>query len=241
VYDASAMNFRELAALPDVRSLLDAAWSTEGFQNPARVLPDGCTDLVFDPRQGRVSIVGVMTVARVVAPTASRHFGLRLHPWATRAVLGVAAERLRDRDLVLADVHAAWFARLRKVERVEDALEAFAEECARRRLGRGLDPRVAQAAVALGDPTGGHDVACAARGAGVSERQLQRVFLDHIGVAPKVYARVIRLRSFVRDRASTTLAEAAGAAGYADQSHLCREVRALTGVSPRALRHAMAG
>lgn len=235
------MSFRELTAPPDARPLLDAAWSAEGSLQPARVLPDGCTDLVFEPRRGRVSVVGVMTTARVVAPSASRVFGLRLHPWAARAVLGVAAERLRDRDLALADVHPGWFARVRRVERVEDAVEAFAEECARRGLGRGLDPRVARAAAALGDPADGRDVARAARDAGVSARQLHRAFLDHVGVAPKVYARVLRLRSFVRDRASTTLAEAADAAGYADQSHLCREVRALAGVSPRALRGAGVG
>lgn len=240
MYVPSSMTFRELTAPLDARPLLEAAWSAEGSPRPTRVLPDGCTDLVFDPRRGRVSIVGVMTVARVVAPTASRLFGLRMLPWATRAVLGVAAERLRDRDLALADVHPGWFARVRRVERVEDAVEAFAEECVRRGLGRGVDARVARAAEALGDPTHICDVACAARDAGVSERQLHRVFLDHIGVAPKVYARVVRLRSFVRDRSSTTLAEAAGAAGYADQSHLCREVRALTGVSPRALRRALA-
>jgi AraC-like DNA-binding protein len=232
------MTFRELTAPPEGQCLLEAAWSAEGSFRPTRVLPDGCTDLVFDPKRRRVSVVGVMTVARVVAPSASHVFGLRMHPWAVRAVLGVAAEHLCDRDLPLAEVHPAWFARVRTIDRVEDAVEAFTEACMRWRLGQRLDTRVSQAAQSLGDPTEGCEVASAAREVGLSERQLQRVFLDHVGVTPKVYTRVARLRSFARDATSATLAEAAMAAGYADQSHLCREVRALTGVSPRRLRGA---
>jgi AraC-like DNA-binding protein len=56
------------------------------------------------------------------------------------------------------------------------------------------------------------------------------------GYGPKVLARILRLQRALRSPHRTTdLARVAADAGYADQSHLSREVRALTGQSPTEL------
>ena len=71
---------------------------------------------------------------------------------------------------------------------------------------------------------------------GVTGRHLQRVLLRDVGLPPKVYQRVIRLQRFVRRaEVGIALADAAAEAGYADQSHLTREVGRMTGLSPHAL------
>jgi transcriptional regulator GlxA family with amidase domain len=73
----------------------------------------------------------------------------------------------------------------------------------------------------------------------VSERELQRRFIEHVGYGPKTLHRVLRFQRFLRQAASAQvdLAGAAALAGYADQAHLGRETRRLAGLTPRQLRH----
>ncbi|MFP8963898.1 helix-turn-helix domain-containing protein, partial [Streptomyces nanhaiensis] len=77
----------------------------------------------------------------------------------------------------------------------------------------------------------GLSVAEVAHGAGLSERQLHRRSLAAFGYGPKTLARVLRFRRALRlVRGGVPPASAAAGAGYADQAHLSREVRALAGV-----------
>jgi AraC-like DNA-binding protein len=80
-------------------------------------------------------------------------------------------------------------------------------------------------------------VADAAAKAYISERELQRRFVHDVGYAPKTLQRVLRFQRFMGQLAlpRVELAGAAARAGYADQSHLSREARRLSGLSPRQL------
>jgi AraC-like DNA-binding protein len=71
---------------------------------------------------------------------------------------------------------------------------------------------------------------------GLSERQLHRRCLDAFGYGPKMLDRVLRM-NLALDRARTgeALADVAVLTGYADQAHLTRDVKALTGLPPRIL------
>ncbi|MFD0583027.1 helix-turn-helix domain-containing protein [Dactylosporangium darangshiense] len=72
---------------------------------------------------------------------------------------------------------------------------------------------------------------------GFSHRHLVARFRDEIGVTHKTLARVLRFERSVDlvRRAQTSFAEAALAAGYYDQAHFNREIRALTGCAPGVL------
>lgn len=70
----------------------------------------------------------------------------------------------------------------------------------------------------------------------LSARQLHRRSLDAFGYGPKTLARVLRMhRALDLARAGVPLAETAFRSGYADQSHLAREVKAFAGVPVTAL------
>ena len=70
----------------------------------------------------------------------------------------------------------------------------------------------------------------------MSARQLRRIVLHATGLGPKAHQRVVRLQRFLsRAEAGAGLARAAAVAGYADQAHMTREVRRLSGLSPAAL------
>jgi AraC-like DNA-binding protein len=75
---------------------------------------------------------------------------------------------------------------------------------------------------------------------GLSERQIRRKFDEAIGYGPKKLQRILRLQRllWLASYESTpvpNLAHLSFATGYADQSHMTREVVALTGASPRHL------
>ncbi|GHH49080.1 helix-turn-helix domain-containing protein [Lentzea cavernae] len=80
----------------------------------------------------------------------------------------------------------------------------------------------------------GGSVAAVARELHVSERHLRTLFLDGVGVSPKHFARIDRLRAVLaQDR---PWAEVAAGTGFYDQAHLTGEFRRLMGVSPAAFR-----
>ena len=72
------------------------------------------------------------------------------------------------------------------------------------------------------------------RAAGVSRKKLAADFRAQIGVTPKVLARILRFRRArtVLQNGAASLADAAAACGYFDQSHMAREFRELGAVSP---------
>ncbi|WP_317889965.1 helix-turn-helix domain-containing protein [Terriglobus albidus] len=75
-----------------------------------------------------------------------------------------------------------------------------------------------------------------ARAVGMSERALERTFLREVGVRPKMLSRLARLEHVCElwDRGHS-LTDVAQHAGYADQPHMVRDFRDLTGASPRRL------
>ena len=73
-----------------------------------------------------------------------------------------------------------------------------------------------------------------ARQAAVSRRQLERHFAHWLGTSPRHLAQVARLQAVSRHaQLGASLAEIAAHAGYADQAHMTRAVRQLTGLTPR--------
>lgn len=70
--------------------------------------------------------------------------------------------------------------------------------------------------------------------AGLSIRKLQRLFAEHVGVAPKWVIRRYRLHEITERMAAGTtpdLARLAAELGYADQAHMSRDFRKLFGES----------
>lgn len=75
--------------------------------------------------------------------------------------------------------------------------------------------------------------------AGVSSRQVDRLFAHCLGIPPKTVGRILRfqgaLRALMRDPGGS-LAELAAAAGYFDQAHFIKDFKRMTGGVPRGYR-----
>lgn len=73
---------------------------------------------------------------------------------------------------------------------------------------------------------------------GLSPRQLQRRFIEQVGLAPKLYARTVRFDAVLdarERRPDVTWTELAHRYGYFDQAHLLRDAHTFTGAAPGAL------
>ncbi|MFZ6008948.1 MAG: DUF6597 domain-containing transcriptional factor [Bacteroidota bacterium] len=70
----------------------------------------------------------------------------------------------------------------------------------------------------------------------ISPRYLQKLFLQHAGVAPKLYAKINRFQNSLRliNKRETSLTSVAYNCGYFDQSHFIREFKSFTGMTPSA-------
>ncbi|MGW1048619.1 helix-turn-helix domain-containing protein [Streptomyces sp. NPDC002521] len=192
------------------------------------VLPDGCMDLLWS--EGRLLVAGPDTRPYVPEGPPRSWAGIRFFPGTAPTLLGVPAHELRDLRVDLADLWPA--AEVRRLgERVEAAADPATalEDIALDRAARTTapDPMMHRLVERLDE---GRPVSATAAELGIGTRTLHRRCLGAFGYGPKTLARILRLqRALALARAGTPYAETALRAGYADQPHLAREVRELTG------------
>ncbi|MFJ3231991.1 helix-turn-helix domain-containing protein [Streptomyces sp. NPDC086787] len=196
----------------------------------ARVLPDGCMDLLWN--EGRLLVAGPDTRAYAPSGPPARWAGVRFRPGTGPALLGVPACELRDRRVELADLWPA--AEVRRLCARVDAAPDPAAALEQIALARAADvpapdPLLDRLVTALEE---GRPVAETADGLGLGARQLHRRSVAAFGYGPKTLARILRMRrALALARAGLPFATTAAHAGYADQPHLARDVRQLTGMT----------
>jgi AraC-like DNA-binding protein len=207
----------------------------------ALVLPDACSDLIWEPGRGAYVAGPDTGPVRTVMKAGTVVIGVRFRPSAGGPALGVPLSELRDQRVGLEDL------RRRDASRLPGTLDpdtaaTRALELAGALVADGEPDRVAtRAAVLLADPGArAEDVAAEV---GLSMRHLRRRCHTAVGYGPKTLQRVLRFRRFVAridaglpsGQDAHDLAALAALAGFADQAHLTRECRALAGLTPAAL------
>lgn len=234
------------AALAGVARLL---WDSEGAANAIdeRILPTSDVVLIVDRRPNGAEgdfVCGLQRGPIMTGPPARPRFtGVRLTPLGAFKAFGAPARELAGEVIDLDDLVARDADRLRDQLMSEPnparrlaALEAFLV----RRIARG--PLWHDAAVAawvlLKRFHGAVRMNETVDAAGVSARQLGRIFHEQIGMSPKTAARLLRFERVLEliRTGGGSLADIAAHAGYADQAHLTREFRDFAGASPTDYR-----
>jgi AraC-like DNA-binding protein len=195
-----------------------------------RILPDGCMDVIH--RDGELFVAGPDTVAHLVGgandPGGRRSTAIRFAPGTAPAFLGVPAHELRNLRVPLHDLWPG--RRVRRLTAAIDAADDRAEalESALLAMDAAVDPLAVPLLARL---RAGRPVAAIAADIGLSERQLHRRGLTLYGYGLKTLSRILRFTAALDlARGGMAFGAAAATAGYADQAHLAREVRALAGV-----------
>jgi AraC-like DNA-binding protein len=217
--------YRELRPPHVLRGVVACLWvRVTEIAREVRVVPDGCTDVVWLQGEG-TTVAGPDTTAKLFGRAPGDVLvGIRFVPGAGGGMLGVSLDALRDLRVDVADVDHTFDAH-GELSPTEVAVRFISAA-----MGRQVDPLVAAAVPRVIR----QDVGAVARELGVSERQLRRRFNTAAGYGPKTLARVLRFGRFVDaiDRGRTDLVRLAIDAGYADQAHLTRETRRLAGLPP---------
>ena len=224
------MSYRERPTA--VRGVVLWERAVEPGQRRTRILPDGCLDVIWDGR--RLFVAGPDSTARWhEEEPAGRYVGLRCSGGSGPALLGVPADEVRDRTPDLSDLGDARQIRAlagRTATDPQASLEAWlVDRAASWRLDP-VGPRVVEWAGA------GTSVSEMAVRLGLTTRQLHRRCLSVFGYGARHLTRVLRLgRALEEAGECRSLARIAALSGYADQAHLCREVRDLVGTTPALL------
>jgi len=220
------MGYHEIAPPNGLRDLVETGWMARGHGETARVLPDGCMDLIR--MDDRVVVAGPDTCALITSRGRSPVVGLRFRPGALPRLLGVPAAELVGLRVALDELCTV---------DSRAPLTVVAHQLASRPERRETSPWSLQvlgsltATLAAGTPA-----ERVARETGWSSRTLQRQCRAVYGYGPATLRRILRFRrAMVLFRTGRSLADVAIAAGYADQPHLHREVRALAGTTVTAL------
>ncbi|MGH3583480.1 MAG: AraC family transcriptional regulator [Mycobacterium sp.] len=215
------MGYRELAPPPGLSALVECGWTATGLTGPARILPDGCMDLIR--REDQTLVAGPDTTAFLSRSGPEPVRGLRFHPGVLPRLLGVPAAEVRDTRVALSELRAV--GRDRSLTELAETMAAYPP----------LPETAPWSLTTLGEVTRnlarGASVADTAREAGWSARTLQRQCTAVYGYGPAMLRRVLRFRRATRLLdTGVAPAEVAFRAGYSDQPHLHREIRTLAGL-----------
>lgn len=215
--------------------------ASNGSESSFVIQPDGRVDavLAFNEQGGELLAFGSSTHATRYELKPSHHYlGIRFKPGKSIAFLDAHPSELRDQavsvehfagldtghwlELVLADTENA-----ERLSGVLNALNQYANPlpdqiCLMDELVRYVERR-----------NGVVNVKELAYQAGLSARQLERRFLDYVGMSPKLFARVVRYNQVRQALAhgESLNANLAARLGYTDQSHLWHDFRAFTATS----------
>jgi AraC-like DNA-binding protein len=253
------VRYRERPPLPELADFIERIWTLEGHaapgDGPQPVMPDGRPELVLhfgtpfrlvsaaghEARQSSILFVGQLRSRLLLRPDGPIGIvGIRFHPHGAAAVLRMPQHELAGAPIGLDTLHPELRRALAAIEPGAGALDAAARDAQRvltAWLNRErIDRRVSHAVSLLARTRGRLPIDRVATSSGLTRRHLERRFLDHVGLTPKRFARIMRfqhaLRLLDQPDAASGGAHAAAECGFADQAHFTRDFRELAGCPP---------
>jgi AraC-like DNA-binding protein len=233
------MRYQEFAPSEHLKPFVECFWTHQPGSAVVDypVLPDGCVDIVYSPGTDReLQVVGAMTSARKFSLVPGQiGFGVRFRPAMSQAFLPLPGLNITDQSIDLSEIWGADARRL--VGQVSEAQSpAHCIHLFETRLHNPGDITVVQRlCTTIVAQAGQIRIDDLAFQAGLSARQLRRLFLDQVGLSPKHFCRVIRFRnslSRLPQAGWTEWAQVALDCGYYDQAHFIHEFREFSGYTP---------
>lgn len=256
------MYYEELRPSEPLARYVKCYWALQvddssGGNEPETVLPDGSLEIVFNladrfrrfhadgtiERQPRAIAVGQMRRFVKIQPTGKVDlFGVRFQTAGAyhffKCSLNGLTDKIVELDAILEN----------RCPDLEARIYSAGSTHARAAIVEGLllsslryprpNERVVEAVKQhISVNSGVVSIRQISKDLGVSQRQLERHFLELVGVSPKFYSRIIRLQSILylgRSRMPGDMLALALDHGYYDQSHFVREFTEFAGKSPTA-------
>lgn len=244
--------YQETAPVPALRPWLDCVWTcrVHARDRPMahQVLPDNCIDILCQDQQDASFAVGMMTAPiQVVSCGLVQTVAARFKPGAAARFFQLPLCELNDgrtdlqqlwgRDLAARLGDALWTQPLPDTQRMQ-ILQDFLLLRLRKTPLPAASGLALQAVALIDNARGDLRVEQLAAQLNVSRQHLALQFRQHVGISPKLFARISRFRA-VNSALKTLPAQADWAQvalqyGYFDQSHLIHDFRDFARASPEA-------
>lgn len=188
-------------------------WTSESTEHrESFVIPDGCQDIIFVQKPNDAPFVYLSplynTTIKVELAANTFMMGFRLHPGCN----------VKDMD------STGLLSSISSVGALTDQIEGATH----------TDDRVSEALACI--RSNGQTIEFCAKQLGVSTRTLQRLLSAHTSGSPSYWLRLARARQCARELVNSGLHnEIAYQYHYADQAHMCREIKHWFGVTPSQL------
>jgi len=244
VHAVGPVVYAEMAPPPDLASDIVCFWTMRIDQDAGNfvqhLLPDLTVD-VISLNGEPLFVMGPPTSAtQLTLQPGTILAGVRLHAGVARRLLDCSPADLLDG---IAPFDTAIRTRLRDAATGgERSVHATMATLLRRQIAMDdghADPMVRSAIDWLAANSRG-SLNALSRHVGWSDRELRRRFVAFLGVGPKLAQRMLRVQHALRLARETeggvSLSGMATECGFADQSHLSREVRRFADLTPREMR-----
>lgn len=251
------MQYARVRPSANLRPFVEWFWMTQSAdkdRKEQKIVPDGLPEMVFhfgDPyrirlkdkwqKQAKAVFSGQLRQYCLLQNTGRTDiFGITFTPAALSHLFGLHMSRYCDNVVSLNRVPGPWkllaqnLGKRKPRERhaeVERLLLPFAD-------GNFSDHPVEKCLRVMRRTHGMTSVAQVCAEAGVTERQIQRLFENYVGLSPKYYARLLRFSNIfhLMREGKTTWADIVFLSGYYDQSHFIRDFKKFTGEDPTAFQ-----
>ncbi|MEM6766852.1 MAG: helix-turn-helix transcriptional regulator [Bacteroidota bacterium] len=240
--------YREIVPSKRLSCVIDSFWTYLNKEEPEsfKVLPDSCTDLIFDLKRDIGFISGIMSKYQIRELEKGCHLiGIRLKAESFYSLTRIPPNEIKNLRTEIGnvfskqDVHT--ISRLYSLKSIHDKI-SFLEGFVAQKLKENhqdKDELAISIAKNIRMLKGNLTIESLAIAHGVSLRQAERRFKNAIGLSPKEYANVIRFihaREAISTSPKSSLLEIAFDGGFFDHSHMTYEFKRISGESPSSFR-----
>ena len=254
------MRYREISPRKSLARFIECFWVLDSEGSPApgqpeRILPDGCVELILnlkapfrELKQGGEThvqplrfLAGQLTRPILIAPTgAVELIGIRFQPGGTLPFFRFPMHEVNNQVVELTAISHRLERELDTIvagDQPIDAKVVALEDLLWKRVRDVDEPGLVDLAAEIVNRGGNISIDALSENAGISARQLQRRFLNEVGIGPKLFCRILRFQQVFRaiDGDDPKWAEVAVDCGYYDQAHLIRDFQQFGSQTPSVL------
>ncbi len=255
------MEYKTYPPNPTLANHVKYYWSLENFEDMIphsreRVFPDGCIELLFHygdlfrkfhpdgtvETQPRSFIHGQITQFIELEATAKVGiFSVRFHPTGLQSFIDFEVSKLTNSIMSVEQVWPHEGVLLEKEiitatsneERVRIIEKFLNRKC---NMSSKYETIIQSCVTAISESGGTTTMKQLVDNFDISQRQLERMFLSHVGLSLKSFSRIVRFNQalqLISKKDFSSFTSVAHEGGFYDQAHFIKDFKELTGLNPK--------